>query len=505
MSLHPSLLKKVPEATYLIAENASRYRPIMRHFYLQHGLHRFRLTLEEVRDYMRDAVDPGYTDDLAEQDLRQLVEWQALTAEQDRSRVRTVDEWLRRRLQYQITPVGIAFERLLVELEQEHGSGGSLDPTNLESLWHKLGELSDALKPAAIESDSQEYLQRVRRLWVDAYNYFDSIGKDAADYLAAMHRARPDDLNELEAFLAFKDVLLQYLGSFLGTLMDYADKVQALLEQWAVRGLPAQLIALLVLHDTRYVVDASGLPPEAAARRAYYTEQFEALAGWFRRQGGAQLLRSTTADAIEMVVRHSQRLMERRRFGMGRRRELTELARCFAACRTLDDAERLAALAYGIASPRHLLGSLEAHAMAERQSVWAAAPMEIPLGRVKGGRQAKARSAPLRDVSVEQHLALVEEIERRRHEAALWDSLFARGDVSLGDLRLDDASLRGRLLDLVGRCLASPDGTALASDGSVIRLLAPRAPSVGTLASPDGELLLPRFVLRRERERGQAT
>jgi hypothetical protein len=95
--IHPSLLKKVQEASYLTADNAHRYRPIMRHFYLQHGLHRYRLSLEEVRDFIRTNLDPAYTDEQAEQDLRQLVEWGALTAEQDRSRVRTVQDWLRRR------------------------------------------------------------------------------------------------------------------------------------------------------------------------------------------------------------------------------------------------------------------------------------------------------------------------------------------------------------------------------------------------------------------------
>jgi len=496
--IHPSLTRKVQEAAYLTAENAHRYRPIMRFFYEQHGQHRYTLTLDEVRTHL---TIQDYTDDLAEQDLRQLVEWGSLTAEQDRSRVRTVDEWLRRRLRYQITPYGIEFERLLVQLEQAHGAGGSLDPTTLDSLWHKLQQLDAALSATA---DSQEYLQNLRRLWLDAYQYFDTTGKDAADYLAEMHRSRPDDLNELGAFLAFKDVLLQYLGSFLNSLMHYADQVRALLAGWEARHIDRQLVALLVLHDTTYTVDPDGLPPEATVVRAHYQQQVENLHDWFRRRGGVEMLRAKTADAIEMVVRHSQRLMERRRGGLSRRRELEELARCFAACRDdRDAAERLAGLAFGAAVPRHLLGSLEAHAMDERQSVWAGAPMEIPLGRIKGGRQAKARSAPMRDVTAEQQAALLDEVERRRDEAALWDSLFAQGDLSLGDLELQDAAIRPRLLDLVGRCLASPDGTALASDGTQIRLLAPTKAGAGHLAAPDGVLLIPHFKLSRTREKAK--
>lgn len=430
MELHPSLLKQVREASYLTAENASRYRPIMRHFYEQHGLHRYWLTQAEVLEFVRAHVDKSYTEEQAEHDLRQLVEWQNLSSEQDRSRVRTVDEWLRRRLQYQITPYGIAFERLLVELEQVHGSGGSLDPTNLDSLWQRLTELTQALEQ--VDPASQEYLQRVRRLWLDAHNYFDTAGADAADYLAALHRARPDDMNEVSAFLAFKDVLLQYLSSFLGSLMDYADKVQALLAQWDDRKLPDLLVRLLVLHDTHYTANPDGTAPEEAVVRAHYRQQVKALQDWFRRRGGVDMLRHTTAGAIETVVRQSQRFMERNGYGLSRRRELEDLARCFAACRTADQAGALAGLVFGLGTPRHLLGSLEAHQMPERSSVWAGAPKEIPLSRVKGGRQARARSAPIRDVSAEQQEVLIHELERRRQEAALWDRLFATGEVNLG-------------------------------------------------------------------------
>ena len=501
--IHPSLTRKVQEAAYLTADNAGRYRPIMRHFYEQHGMHKYSLTLDEVREHLRAQGEAAYTDEQAEQDLRQLVDWGNLTAEQDRSRVRTVDEWLRRRLRYQVTPYGVEFERLLVQLEQAHGTGGSLDPTTLDSLWHKLKELDATLAPGAQQPESQEYLQHVRRLWLDAYGYFDTTGNDAADYLAEMHRSRPEDLNELSAFLAFKDVLLQYLGSFLNSLMHYAEQIRSLLSGWSARQVDKHLVSLLVLHDTRYTVDPDGLPPEGATVRAHYQQQLDVLGDWFRRRGGVELLRSKTADAIEMVVRHSQRLMERRRGGLSRRRELEDLARCFAVCR--DDreaAERLAGLAFGAIAPRHLLGSLEAHAMEERQSVWVGAPMEIPLGRIKGGRQAKARSAPMRDVSMEQQAALLDEVERRRAEAVLWDGLFARGDVKLGDLELQDAAIRSRLLDLVGRCLASPDGTALASDGTQIRLVPPAQSAVGQLRSPDGVLFLPRFTLRREKGQG---
>lgn len=475
----------------------------MRLFYEQHALHRYSLSLEDVRDHVQECLrvmdDSTYTDEMADHDLRTLIEWGNLSAEQDRGRVRTVDEWLRRRLRYQITPYGIAFERLLVELEQALGQGGSLDPTALDSLWERLTELDRVLRTNI--GQDQESLQRVRRLWLDTYGYFDQTGKDAADYLAALHKARPQELTELTAFLDFKDVLLHYLGSFLKSLLDYADKIQALLQGWGRRQVPSLLVNLLVLHDIQYVAGPDGLLPEVDTVQRHYTRQVQAFQDYFQRRGGVDLLRGQTADAIEMVVRHSQRLMERRRFGLSRRRELEELARCFAACgENQESSDRLAALAFATIAPRHILGGLEAYSMSDRGSVWAASPFEVPLSRISRGRQVRARSAPLRDTTLEQQAMLIDELDRRRQEAAFWDRLFSGGEINLGRLRLDNPAHRLRLLDLVGRCLAAPDHTALASDGSRVRLCPPVTSEKGQLVAPDGVLITPQFILKRESE-----
>jgi len=83
-----------------------------------------------------------------------------------------------------------------------------------------------------------------------------------------------------------------------------------------------------------------------------------------------------------------------------------------------------------------------------------------------------------------------------QRERQLWNQLFADPTVSFTALTLSDPSLRARLLDVVARCLADPDGVALASDGRQIRLTTPNgAHAEGELVSTDGTLYLPAFTL----------
>lgn len=127
--LHPSIPRRVEEAVYLTAQNAERYRVVIHFFYQQYMDQRDWLTAEQVWRHVREHLDSGYTLERCEDDLRALVGWENLMAEQDRSRVSSLDEWHHRNQVYHITAVTIELERALEHLRESHGQRGSLDPS----------------------------------------------------------------------------------------------------------------------------------------------------------------------------------------------------------------------------------------------------------------------------------------------------------------------------------------------------------------------------------------
>lgn len=503
------LLRQVREASYLVADNAHRYRPIMRFLYLEHMQHRYTHRLQEIHEWMRTHVEPAYTEEQCEQDLRALAEWGNLYAEQDRSRATTIEEFVRRQLRYGLTPYGIAFERLLVELESQRNTGGSLDVGLIDVLWEQLREIDLHLQQPGVgaqgggaaeeEADgrtlSRSGLQALFTRWTQAIDAFDKLGSQSSDYLAALHRGAREPMADLDAFLAYKTLLVEYLASFIDGLYNQGQRIRSLLAAWERTGKDARLMDWLVAFETRYRPGADRLPTEDEVR-PLREAQWRRLVGWFRPDGGWETLRKRTASAIEQVTRHAQRLMDRR-VAVSRRHDLERLAVAFARLGKLDDAHRLAGLAFGAPPPRHLLGSSEVFMLDDGGSAWEVAPQHIELVPVRRGRQEFGRGAAVRPRREEQQRVLQAERARRQAEAAIWEAVFRDGEINLGCLSVTDPAVRVRLLAVLGRCLVSPDWTAQAPDGSIIELRPPQPFSVGTLRAPDGRLHLPAFRMVR--------
>lgn len=496
--LDPSIPRRVEEAAYLTAPNAERYRVIVHFFYQQYVEQRDWLTVEQVWHHVREHFDSGYTVERCEDDLRALVVWQNLMAEQDRSRVSTLDEWHHRRQVYHITAVTIELEAALERLRAAHGRRGSLDSSLIERLLTDLAGLDRLFADGVADSPGKELVATtVRRPWLDAYGRFDELRTNANRFHHALRETRPEDLTDTSAFFLYKDVLIDNLQGFIVELGDAVERIRDVLHRWESEGVTDRLVELLTEHDVRHQADPTG-PADPDRVRRHYARQMSVLREWFRRRGGSDVLRRTTMQAIETVARHTQRLTDPRRLGSNRRQDLERLAQSFRACETLDRAHLLAARTLGCAVPRHLLGQAEWHLMGDSASVWEQPASPVALAPIRRGpRRARSRR-PVADRSLEQAALLEQERERIRLEAERWDRLFGRGEIDVGELTLEDAAVRDRVLDVLGDCLVAPGRVGIASDGSRVRLEPPPADEPdGELVAPDGVFVTPRYRLRR--------
>lgn len=525
--------RPVDEARYLVADHAvARYRIIMRYFFEQHERSRYWLIADEILEHVRRAYDPGYSAEECDRDLGQLVQWGNLQAEQERSRARTVEEFIRKRLRYRLTRYAVEIERLLVRLERQQGNGGSLDPSYLEGLWHRLRQLDRLVRtpgsdrheaaapgtvpgsapgttpgtaglagngaPAAATPDAS----RARTLWREAYDYFTKTRDFANDYLSSLNAAKPRDLNEFAAFITYKDLLVQYLRRFVRSLMAHADQIEGLLRRWRQERLHERIARLVATADAEEPDPETGRPPDLQACIRNRLGEFDSLENWFCDRSGVDFLQRATTEAIEMIVRQTQRLIDHRRGGASLQRDLEELARAFGRCRDLDEAHRLAGLAFGAAGTQHLQAE-EPRSVPVDRDVWRdAEPVPVELVPVARGRRERGRSEAVADRRAEREAVLRRERLRQREEAALWDAIFTGPVLDLAEVRLERPELRDRLLEVLGRCFQSPDRSAIASDGSRIQLVDCVPGEAGRLVAPDGTLYLGRYRLFRHTPRG---
>ena len=104
MQVSDKLIKPVMEVKYLSADNADRYRCIMRIFFENYEKLKYRLYQEDVYEEMlKDSFFADYRPEQCLQDLTMLTEWGNLNPIQDTRKVASIAEFKNRKYRYQMS------------------------------------------------------------------------------------------------------------------------------------------------------------------------------------------------------------------------------------------------------------------------------------------------------------------------------------------------------------------------------------------------------------------
>lgn len=493
------LMRKVDEVSYLVAENASLYRPIVRYFHQRYDSGETGwLWPGEVAAFVRASHPhhPAYTDETCEANLRQLEQWGVLVSEHDVNQARTIEEFVRAARRYQISETGRMIEEMLVGLARRDGSRGSLDTTRLTRLRDALLELGRMLAELDPARASHDALRQVEGLWNAADDARREMREQALRYMRELEHDRMPTAADLVVFVQYKKMLRDYLDEFALGLKDFAERTRDLFDDWSAAGLDARLAAALARNERERKGD---LRPEEEVV-AVFDGQIRALRGFSARGGDADILHAKTTARVRGLVEQIERVVTERRNALNRARDLRLLARAFRRAATDDDAHRLASAAFGWGTPRHMRAySTDAAAELEPDaSVWLQPPWDVELrARVRGNPSFRAVT-PMEDRSLQKAELRARVLEQKRAEARFWDSVFRDGELALDGLALRSAGDRSRVVRLVRDCLRAPDRHVRLTDGSRVEILPPDdRRAVAEVAAPDGFLYVRAFRLRR--------
>lgn len=478
------------EAWYLTAPSVA-YRLILRHFYQRHEAHHYHLSPEEVFEHVRGHL-PEYREDQVRVDLAELVRRRNLDEDLELglANARTVEDFRRRNSMYAITPLTVELEDLRVRWENQGRQIGELDGAAIGRLWELLAEVLNAL---SLPPDHPDRLEQVRQHWEDLYGRFEPMSRAANAYIANMRRQEREQLLDLEAFQVYKSTLVHYLTRFIEGLAEFRHLFRQRLFTLPVDDLTSTLVAAAVATSKAFE------DRDHVLRQ--YRQQVASLVDWFAPHGDAEMLQGHATRAIEQVSRAARRLAETRVDAVSRGQELLALARTFSRCADVRQAERVAAAAFGLGTPRHWELVLPDYASEDPGNhVWAAAPVEIPLQRrrtqsprqvetVTEAAAAQARRQAIRDRSRREELEV----------AALLQRWFAAGPRHLGDLGPLAPGERDHLLAWLNDCLVHA-GQTRTEGGWVLRIDNPRERAHVWLRAPDGDVLVPNYRLSRLRE-----
>lgn len=476
-------LRGVPELKYVNADNVVRYRAIMRFFYQEYKRLRYWMRTEEVYEALAEwNVWPGYTLEMCQHDLDQLVEWQNLTARHDGGRSSTLEEYLRKKMQYLLRPYSIEIERMLEGLEKVTGYGGSLEA----SLFDTIADRLFRIRSEAGELSPEQALE----LWNELYRAFVSLHENAADYIASLQTARAEEMMVTEAFLVFKEKLTDYLQNFIQALQRSAYKIEGNLAR-----ISANVRDQFLEQAVQGELDKPRLEeaPEREAMLEEMQQGWHNIQRWFIGEGSSPseltMLERATKDAIARIVRSAIRIQERKRAGVSRKRELEHLALWFARTESLEEAHRLAAHTFGLFRTRHLQGEDLRDTDRSDSSSWDERPMVKPLRSRSRKRGERSTADAVRDNEARKRREREAYQVRQAEEWRMMESLLERGRVSLSELGVVTAADRRRLLHWIGRCItAGKSHSFMTAEGVIITMSNPRTESRTVLRAEDGEL-----------------
>jgi len=491
---------------HLSAPNAVIYRDVLMTFARARDRFIVHMRPEDV------VADLGRPEDSAQvgSALDKLVEWGNLRADPDTGRVTTVEDFHRARYLYQLTSAGQAAEQAIAVYEEAIGRRGSLQSVALADIAEQLRALN-ALARVPADLDPA----RVHLLLLALAERFSGLADNAQAFMASLRRVIDFADGDVDAFVAYKQRLIDYINRFIADLANRGAEIATLLGQVE----STDVDRFLVVAARREAADAvPGEDDDAyetaiATSLAAWRNRWRGLHDWFvstdsRRPSQARLLRGAAVAAITQLIDTVAAFNERRSGRSDRSVDFRTLARWFAEAPDDTAAHTLWRAAFGLTSARHLTVTAETMDAWEQEqptpaTPWRAAPPVLISPQLRRTGSYERRGQPNRVIDRgDQRRLLAEQAAQEASETnAARRRLCTTGPTLLSDLGDLDTRAFRLFLGLLGDALAArmPGDTRVAtttSDGTMeIRLsLVPDGCEV-RIVTADGVLRGPQHVI----------
>ena len=486
---------------HLTTDGATTYRRILAAFIMAKERFLVHLRPEDVASSLHfDGGDRIEIDELAAK-LDSLERWGNLLSHPDTSRVTAVEDFYRRRLLYGLTHEGEAAERALRAFDDALGRRGALQAVALADIELGLRELQH------LAASDDPDLGKLRQTLNALTGRFTDLAENASAFMASLQRSIDLEGVSEDAFIAYKDKLIDYLERFIQDLVTIGASIAGLIRD-ADAGRIASLLDLIAAEEA---ADEAPDPSDPEALRALersrerWRNRWTGLEHWFVSSGGhesqAKLLRTRALAAIPALLDVVREVNVRRAGRSDRSADFLTLARWFASAPSDGDRHRLWHAAFGLDPARHL--SVDAATLqrwADEPSTvsapWAdAEPIVLsPQLRRTGSYERRGKPNRVIDRSELKAQLAARAVREAEQVARARETLLTDGPLRLSDLVELDSHAFGLFLDLLGDALASRRPGAeraevSAGDGSLrIRLRAIAGAPVVAIRSTRGIL-----------------
>lgn len=490
MQLTDKLMKPIKETAYLTAENARRYRVILRYFYMQYEKIKYWMDQEDIHREMSSHEEfADYTIEQCRQDLDALVNWGNLLTMQDTKRVTSIEAFKNRQYRYQLAEYSVEIERMTIRLEKLFVEGASLEPTLLEKIKSEMNKLFQMPGKTPLE---------VYGWWNDLNHDFIRLNQNYQDYMRDLNSAKAEELMKTAQFLLYKDKLIDYLRSFVKGLQFNVGAIEEILKR-----VTAQEMEQIFHKIAEYEMSIPRLDTEVTVQELYEKARgrFASMKDWFMESGGipseASRLFDMTNESIRKITRYATRISEQFTSGANRKEEYRKLCETFLSCRDIKEAHCLSAVVFGVEKPMHLKGEFGRTTDSINAGVYEEPPYVVEIvPRVREYKEKSERSH-IRDHGQEKEQAKREAMEKLEKEQTMMEEFLENGAIDFAKLPVLKKNARSILLRWLARALEG-SGKGKTEDGRIYSIEKPFPVERCVVECEDGAFEMPSFVLKFE-------
>ena len=341
----------IKEAAYLTAQNADKYRCIMRVFYLEYQRIRFQLYKEEIMELLQKVFPEDFSEysmDQLKLDLQALVEWKNLTPFQDPKRVYTIEDYKNKQFRYAMSEASVEIERMAVKLENLY-----LEPANLSTNY--FTRMEQALEQ--MSSLKREENRKVSEWWNNLQEDFKCVNQNYQDYLREFYSGRSEKILKSIEFVIHKDRFISYLEEFIRELQLHSERIAGILRRLETETVSA-VLEKAVAAELEIPRPLSEQQEDLeSVIRDNITGKWKALYRWFLPVDGypseCSRVLDITNEIIQKIIQNAALIVQLQNWGISRKTDYIRYIDMFLESETLNDAHRLAAHVFGIQHLRH--------------------------------------------------------------------------------------------------------------------------------------------------------
>lgn len=484
MEITDKLTKKIQETRYLAVDNTERYRVIMRICFLNYEKLKYWLYKEDIYEVVKmNEHFETYTLEQCQQDLHSLVEWGNLVTIQDTSHIHSLEEFKNKKYRYQMSKYAVEIERLVIRLENLEIEGASLEPTLLERIRNHIGRLVEV---------TDYNVEQVYTWWNDLNNDFIRLNQNYLAYMSDLNSIKAEEMMKTNAFLIFKDWLIEYLRTFVKSLQKNVGIIEK-----GLLAITNEQFETIISKVTQYEhaipriageVDITSLEEK---NRGCLESIYEWFVGSRGRENEANKLFDATNEIIRKITRYAIQISEVGSGGANRKEEYAQVASIFLKCKDINEAHCLSAMVFGMGESVHLKGNVERKTDSHNSGVYEEEPLQVIIKpRVRTYREKANRSA-MKDYSREKEALMLKTLQKIEENKRKIQQLIVDGKIEFRNLPVIEPEVREILLGWLSNAFENSNKRGRTDDGQYYYVDIERNKQKCTVRCSDGIFIMP--------------